>query len=54
MARRGITQGASGDDGLGMVFGVAVPEVGASRGPANIELNLTSAVSDPAEDTLRP
>ena len=33
----------------GMVFGVVVPEVGASRGPVNLELTLTSAISDPVE-----
>ena len=31
----------------GMVFGVVVPEVGASGGPVNLELTLTSAISDP-------
>ena len=33
----------------GMVFGVVVPEVGASRGPVNLELILTSAIYDPVE-----
>ena len=33
----------------GMVFGVVVPEVGASGGPVNLELTLTSAISDPVE-----
>ena len=32
-----------------MVFGVVVPKVGASRGPVNIELTLTSVISDPVE-----
>ena len=32
-----------------MVFGVVVPEVGASGGPVNIELALTSAIPDPVE-----
>ena len=34
----------------GMVFGVVVPEVGASGGPVNLELTLTSAISDPVEE----
>ena len=33
----------------GMVFGVVVPEVGASGGPVNLELTLTIAISDPVE-----
>ena len=33
----------------GVVFGVVVPEVGASRVPVNLELTLTSAISDPVE-----
>ena len=33
----------------GMVFGVLVPEVGASRAPVNLELTLTSAIPDPVE-----
>ena len=33
----------------GMVFGVVVPEVGASRVPVNIELDLAGAISDPVE-----
>ena len=33
----------------GMVFGVVVTDVGDSRGPVNIELTLTSAISDPVE-----
>ena len=33
----------------GMVFGVVLPEVGASGPPVNHELTLTSAISDPAE-----
>ena len=33
----------------GMVFGVVVSKVGASRGPVNLELSLTSAISDPVE-----
>ena len=33
----------------GMVFGVVVPKVGASGPPVNIELTLTSAISDPVE-----
>ena len=33
----------------GMVFGVVVPEVGASGGPVNIELDLTGAIPDPVE-----
>ena len=33
----------------GMVFGVVVPEVGASGGPVNLELTLTSTISDPVE-----
>ena len=32
-----------------MVFGVVFPEVGASRGPVNLELTLTSTISDTAE-----
>ena len=33
----------------GMVFGVVVPEVGASGGPVNLELTLTGEISDPVE-----
>ena len=33
----------------GVGFGVVVPEVGASGGPVNLELNLTSTISDPEE-----
>ena len=33
----------------GMVFGVVVPEVGASRGPVNFELALAGAIPDPVE-----
>ena len=33
----------------GMVFGVVVPEVGASGPPVNLELTLTSAIPDPVE-----
>ena len=33
----------------GVVFGVVVSEGGASVGPVNIELTLTSAISDPVE-----
>ena len=33
----------------GVVFGVVVPEVGSSGGPINLELTLTSAISDPVE-----
>ena len=33
----------------GMVFGVIVPKVGASRAPVNLELTLMSAISDPVE-----
>ena len=33
----------------GVVFGVVVPEVGASGGTVNLELTLTSAISDPVE-----
>ena len=33
----------------GMVFGVIVPEVGASRGPVNLEVALASAILDPVE-----
>ena len=33
----------------GMVFGVVVPEVGASRGQVNLELALTGAIPDPVE-----
>ena len=33
----------------GMVFGVVVPEVGASGVPVNLELTLTSAILDPVE-----
>ena len=33
----------------GMVFGVLVPEVGASRLPVNIELAFTGAIPDPVE-----
>ena len=32
-----------------VVFGVLVPEVGASGGPLNLELTLASAISDPVE-----
>ena len=32
-----------------MVFGVVVPEVGASGGPVNLELTLTSAISYPVK-----
>ena len=32
-----------------MVFGVVVPEVGASRGPVNIEVALAGAIPDPVE-----
>ena len=32
-----------------MVFGVVVPEVGASVGPVNLELALAGAISDPVE-----
>ena len=32
-----------------MVFCVIVPEVRASGGPVNLELTLTSAISDPVE-----
>ena len=31
----------------GVVFGVVVPEVGDSRSPVNLELTLTSVISDP-------
>ena len=33
----------------GVVFGVVVPEFGASRVPVNLELTLTSAIYDPEE-----
>ena len=33
----------------GVMFGVVVPEVGASRCPVNLELTLMSAISDPVE-----
>ena len=33
----------------GVVFGVVVPKVGASGGPVNLELTLTSAISDLVE-----
>ena len=33
----------------GMVVGVVVPKLGASGGPVNLELTLTSAISDPVE-----
>ena len=33
----------------GMMFGVVVPEVGASGAPVNLELSLTSAIYDPVE-----
>ena len=33
----------------GMVFGVVVPEVGASGGPVNCELTLMGAIPDPVE-----
>ena len=33
----------------GMVFGVVVPEVGASGGPVNIEVALAGAIPDPVE-----
>ena len=33
----------------GVVFGVVVSKVGASGGPVNLELTLTSAISDPVE-----
>ena len=33
----------------GMMFGVLVPKVGASRGPVNLELTLTVAIPDPVE-----
>ena len=33
----------------GVIFCVVVPKVGASRGPVNIELTLTSVISDPVE-----
>ena len=33
----------------GMVFGVVVSKVGASGAPVNIELTLTSEISDPLE-----
>ena len=32
-----------------MVFGVVVPEVGASGGPVNIELSLVGAIPDPVK-----
>ena len=32
-----------------MLFSVVVSEVGASRGPVNLEFTLTSAISDPVE-----
>ena len=33
----------------GMVFGVVVPNVGASGGPVNLELTLTGVIPDPVE-----
>ena len=33
----------------GIVFGVVVPEVGASGGPVNCELTLMGAIPDPVE-----
>ena len=33
----------------GMVFGVVVPKVGASEGPANLEVDLAGAIPDPLE-----
>ena len=33
----------------GMVFGVAVPEVGASEGPVHLEVALASTIPDPVE-----
>ena len=33
----------------GVVFGVVVPEVGASGAPVNIEVALAGAILDPAE-----
>ena len=33
----------------GAVFGVVFPEVGASGGPVNLELTLTSAIPDPVK-----
>ena len=33
----------------GMVFGMVVPEVGASGGPVNLELTLSSVIPDPVE-----
>ena len=33
----------------GMVFGVVVPEVGASRGPLYLEVALADAIPDPVE-----
>ena len=33
----------------GMLFGVVIPEVGASGGSVNIELTLTGAIPDPVE-----
>ena len=33
----------------GMVFGMVVPEVGASGGAVNLELTLSSATPDPVE-----
>ena len=33
----------------GVLFGVLVPEVGASGGAVNLELTLTSAITDPVE-----
>ena len=40
-----------------MVFGVVVPEVGASRGPVNLEVSIAGAIPDPVEahvNRLRP
>ena len=36
----------------GMVFGVVVPEDGASRAPVNLELTLMSAIPDPVEEDV--
>ena len=33
----------------GVVFGVVVPEVGASRGPVNLKVDLVGAIPDPVE-----
>ena len=41
----------------GMVFGVVVPEVGASGGAGNLEVALAGAIPDPVElhvNHLRP